>query len=244
MKNYLKSFRYALAMLIIGLCPMGLGVIFVVILGEKYSSFIMALSMFFGALLCIFVMKKQFNISAKDVFKKPKTDELLLVISMSVIYTVITALTEYRSILSEPSDERYSLTDWIGSAFLAPVSEEIIFRFSMLTLLLISVGHSKKIVSFILVSAIWAVIHFSGALPRFIDIFIVGIILSFILYKSGNIIYCITFHSIANITIYIISYNSTFLADKLWLLYVSIPLFLICIITLIHIFEKRKIVKE
>lgn len=130
MKNYLKQFGYAFVMFLAGLCPMGLGVVFVVIIGEKYSGFIMGLSMFVGALLCIFVMKKQFNISAKDVFKMPKPDELLLVIAMSVIYTVITALTEYRSVLSEPSDERYSLTDWIGSAFLAPVSEEIIFRFT------------------------------------------------------------------------------------------------------------------
>lgn len=62
-------------------------------------------------------MKKQFNISAKDAFKTSKTDELLLVISMSVIYTVITALTEYRSVLSSPSDERYSLTDAVKKLF-------------------------------------------------------------------------------------------------------------------------------
>lgn len=244
MKNYMKQFGYALVMLITGLCPMGLGVVFVGIIGEKYSSFIMGLSMFVGAVLCIFVMKKQFDISVKDVFKKPETDELLLVISMSVIYTVITALTEYRSVLSEPSDERYSLTDWIGSAFLAPVSEEIIFRFSMLTLLLMSAGRGKKIVSFILVSAIWAVIHFSGTLPRFIDIFVVGIILGIIFCKSGNIIYCMIFHSIANIAIYIISCNSTFLADKIWLLYISIPLFLACMGVLVYILDKRKIVKD
>lgn len=74
MKNYLKQFKYALVMLITGLCPMGIGVVFVVIIGEKYSSFIMGLSMFVGAVLCIFVMKKQFDISAKDVFKMPKPD--------------------------------------------------------------------------------------------------------------------------------------------------------------------------
>lgn len=244
MKNYLKQFKYALVMLIAGLCPMGIGVVFVVIIGEKYSSFIMGLSMFVGALLCIFVMKKQFNINAKDVFKMPKPDELLLVIAMSVIYTVITALTEYRSVLSEPSNERYSLTDWIGSAFLAPVSEEIIFRFSMLTLLLISAGRGKKIVSFIMVSAIWAVVHFVGTLPRFIDIFVVGIILGIIFCKSGNIIYCMIFHSIANIAIYIISCNSTFLVNKTWILYISIPLFLMCMGILVYILDKRKIVKD
>lgn len=244
MKNYLKQFKYALVMFLVGLCPMGLGVVFVVILGEKYSSFIMGLSMFVGALLCIFVMKKQFNINAKDVFKMPKPDELLLVIAMSVIYTVITALTEYRSVLSEPSNERYSLTDWIGSAFLAPVSEEIIFRFSMLTLLLISAGRGKKIVSFILVSAIWAVVHFIGTLPRFIDIVVMGIILSVVFCKSGNIVYCMVLHSVANISIYIISCNSTFLVNKTWILYISIPLFLVCMGILVYILDKRKIVKD
>ncbi|MDE5621042.1 MAG: CPBP family intramembrane metalloprotease [Ruminococcus sp.] len=105
-------------------------------------------------------------------------------------------------------------------------------------------GRSKKIISFILVSAIWAVIHFGGTLPRFIDIFVVGIILGIIFYKSGNIIYCMIFHSIANIVIYIISFNSTFLADKIWLLYISIPLFLACIGVLVYILDKRKIVKD
>ncbi|MDE6539794.1 MAG: CPBP family intramembrane metalloprotease [Ruminococcus sp.] len=244
MKSYLKQFGYAFVMLIAGLCPMGLGVVFVEIFGEKYGSFIMDLSIFAGALLCVFVMKKQFNINAKDVFKMPKPDELLLVIAMSVIYTVIIALTEYREVLSEPSDEIYNVTDWIGTGLLAPVSEEIIFRFSMLTLLLMSAGFGKKIISFILVSVIWAVIHFGGTLPRFIDIFIVGIILSIIFTKSGNIIYCMIFHSIANIVIYIISCNSTFFVDKIWLLYVSIPLFIACMATLVYLSDKRKIVKD
>ena len=244
MKSYLKQFGYAFAMLIIGLCPMGLGVIFVGIIGEKYSSFIMDFSIFIGAMLCIFVMKKQFNINAKDVFKMPKPDELLLIIVMSVIYTVITALTEYREVLAEPSDEIYSVTDWIGTGLLAPISEEIIFRFSMLTLLLTSAGLDKKIISFILVSVMWAVIHFGGMLPRFIDIFIVGIILSIIFNKSGNIIYCMIFHSIANITIYIISCTSTFFVNKIWFLYISIPLFIVYMVTLVYLSDKRKIVKD
>ncbi|MDE6502369.1 MAG: CPBP family intramembrane metalloprotease [Ruminococcus sp.] len=244
MKNYLKQFSYAFVMLLVGLCPMGLGMVFIGITGEKYSVFIMDLSVFVGGLLCVPVMKTQFNINVKDVFKMPKSDELLLVISMAVIYTVITALTEYREVLSEPSDEIYTLTDWIGSGVLALVSEEIIFRFSMLTLLLMSAGHCKKIISFIVVSAIWAIIHFGGTLPRFIDIFIVGIILSIIFTKSDNIIYCIIFHSIANIAIYIISINAKFFADKIWLLYISIPLFIVCMGTLIYIIDKRKIVKD
>lgn len=241
MKNYLKQFGYAFVMLIVGLCPMGLGVVFAGIFGEKYSSFIMDLSIFVGAILCILVMKKQFNVNAKEVLKKPKIDEMFLVVAMSLIYTVITALTEYRSVLSEPSDERYNITDWIGSAVLAPVSEEIIFRFSMLTLLLMSAGRGKKIISFILVSTIWAVIHFGGTLPRFIDIFVVGIILSVIFCKSGNIIYCMTFHSVANIAIYIVSRNSTFFVNKIWLLYISIPLFLVCTGVLVYLSDKRKI---
>ncbi|MDE5621043.1 MAG: hypothetical protein K2I80_11110 [Ruminococcus sp.] len=53
MKNYLKQFGYAFVMLITGMCPMRLGVVFVGIIGENYSSFIMGLSMFVGALLCI-----------------------------------------------------------------------------------------------------------------------------------------------------------------------------------------------
>lgn len=242
MKNYLKQFGYAFVMFITGLCPMGLGMVFVGIIGENYSSFIMNLSIFVGAMLCILIMRKQFNISVKDVFKKPKVNLLALVVLSALMYTLITAFTEYRSVLSEPSDERYALTDWIGSAFLAPISEEIIFRFSMLVLLLtVSVSTGKKTLSFILVSVMWAVIHFGGTLPRFIDIFVVGIILGIIFYKSGNIIYCMTFHSIANIAIYVVSCNSTFLVNKTWLLYISIPLLLVCIGLFTYINDKTKL---
>lgn len=244
MKSYIKQLGYAFVMLIAGLCPMGLGVVLVGIAGEKYSTLIMDLSLFAGAVLCAFIMKKQFAISAKEVFKMPKSDELLLVVAMSFVYTVITALTEYRRVLSEPSDEVYSVADWIGTAFLSPVSEEIIFRFAILTILLVSAGRSKKIVSFVLVSAVWAVIHFGGTLPRFIDIFIVGIVLCIIFTISGNILYCMIFHSIANITIYIISVNSTFLVGKIWLLYISVPLFVVLMGLFVYILNKRKIVKD
>ena len=226
MKNYLKQFTSAFDMLIIGLCPMGLGMVFAGIIGAEHIIFITDLSIFIGAFLCIMVMKTQFHINAKDVFKIPELKVSLLVTAMAVTYTIITALTEYREVLSEPSDEVYTLTDWIGSGILAPVAEEIIFRFSMLSLLLTCSGQVKKIVSSVSVSLIWAVIHFSGSLPRFIDIFIVGIILSIIFTQSGNIIYCMIFHSIANIAIYIISINPVFLSDKLWLLYIIIPLFI------------------
>ncbi|MDE6780790.1 MAG: CPBP family intramembrane metalloprotease [Ruminococcus sp.] len=244
MKGYIKQLGYAFVMLLAGLCPMGLGVVFAGITSEKYSGFIMDLSVFAGALLCMFVMKKQFNINIKDSLKKPDPKETVLIISMALAYTAIMAFTEYRSILDEPSDYRNTLTDWIGTAFLAPVSEEIIFRFSMLTLLLMSDGHRKKIVSFILVSAIWAAIHFGGDLPRFADIFIVGIILGTIFCKSGNIIYCIIFHSIANAAIYIVSCYSDFIANQMWLFYISIPLFLSCMGILVYMFDNRKIVKE
>jgi len=241
MKDYMKQFGCAFVMFFTGLCPMGLGVVIVGMTGEKYSSIIMDLSVFVGAVLCILIMKKQFSISVKKVFKKPKVNLLVLSVVSAMIYTLITAFTEYRSVLSKPSDERYSLTEWIASAFLAPVSEEIIFRFSMLTLLLMSAGRSKKIVSFVLVSAMWAVIHFGGTLSRFIDIFIVGIILSTIFTESGNIIYCMIFHSVANVSIYVISCNSTFLLHKDWLLYLSISLLLVCIGLFIYISEKTKL---
>ncbi|MCM1507591.1 MAG: CPBP family intramembrane metalloprotease [Ruminococcus flavefaciens] len=244
MKSYLKQLSRAFVMLIAGLCPMGLGMVFIGIFGEKYATLIMDLSLFVGAVLCALVMKKEFDTRVKEFFKMPKPDELLLVVAMSLVYTVITALTEYREVLSEPSDEIYSIADWAGTAVLAPVSEEIIFRFSMLTLLLVSAGRGKKIFSFGIVSAVWAVVHFGGTLPRFIDIFIVGIILSIIFTESGNIIYCMVFHSIANISIYIVSRNSLFLVNKIWLLYVSIPLFVALMGMLVYIFNKRKIVKE
>nr|MDE6834485.1 hypothetical protein [Ruminococcus sp.] len=111
MKSYLKQFTSAFVMLIIGLCPMGLGMVFAGIIGEKYVTFITDLSIFIGAVLCILVMKTQFYINAKDVLKIPELKVLLLVTAMAVTYTFITALTEYKNVLSEPSEEIYTLTD-------------------------------------------------------------------------------------------------------------------------------------
>lgn len=61
----------------------------------------------------------------------------------------------------------------------------------------------------------------------------VGITIGAIFYKSGNIIYCILFHSVA---------NSTFFVDKIWLLYINILLFPALIGTFMCITNKK--VKE
>ena len=106
----------------------------------------------------------------------------------------------------------------------------------MLTLLLVASKSSfiKKTFSIIIVSIAWMVMHFSGYLPRILDIIIIGIIIGFIYLKSENILYCIVFHVIANASTYSFANVYHWFFEREYILYISSVAFLLAAIMLFY----------
>ncbi len=241
MKEYIKRLGSAFVILIVGLCPMLLGVIYLAISSEgKYFHIIMSLSLAAGAFLCSFVMKRQYNMDIRNYIKKPKLKTSVLIVITALAYEMTALLTVYKPMLSESTDSEEILAEiagWIAAVIFSPAAEEIIFRFSLLSILLVKKSSIlRTFLTILMVSVIWSFLHFSAYLPRIIDIVAVGMIIGYIFTEYNNIFYCIFFHAAANFTVRI---PDSFLLENEYILYISLPLCLLCIFILFS--QKNKL---
>ncbi len=244
MKEYIKSLGDVFIILIVGMCPMGLGVIYSAISsGREYEGIIMSAALLAGAFLCLLVMKRQYGIHIGEHAFKPEIKTSALAVAAALFYELTALLTIYKPLISGSEDSGLSLletAEWAAAVIIAPAAEELIFRFSMLSLLFSkSKGRFQKAVSIIMISLLWTVIHLSGNLLRLADIFLVGILLGIIFLKYKNIFYCIFFHAAANFAAGI---PESFLINNGYILYISLPLSLAGIWFLI--FAKSKTSSE
>lgn len=234
MKNFFRCLGRVLIIFVVGLCPMLFGVIYSILSnGGEYESLIMSLSLLAGAFLCLLVLKRQYNIDIKKYIEKPKFKTSVLLIVMAIAYEMTVILTAYKPILSETesnNDIFIKVIECFSSVVFSPIAEELIFRFSMLSIFLIFYPNpSKKIIAILITSVMWSLVHFSGYLPRIIDIIIVGILLGSIFIKYKNIFYCVFFHFSANL---IAGIPDTFFLKNGYILYISLPLCLLCFLIL------------
>ncbi|MDE7293219.1 MAG: CPBP family intramembrane metalloprotease [Oscillospiraceae bacterium] len=240
MREYIKNLGDVFIILIVGMCPMGLGVIYSALSsGGEYEGIIMSAALLAGAFLCLLVMKRQYGISIGEHSFKPEIKTSVLAVTAALFYELTALLTIYKPILTDSDSGGLSpleIAEWAAAVIIAPAAEELIFRFSMLSLLFgKSKGRFQKAVSIMMISLLWTVIHLSGSLLRLADIFLVGILLGIIYLKYKNIFYCIFFHAAANFAAGI---PETFLINNGYILYISLPLCLAVIWFLI--FSKKK----
>ncbi|MDE6593238.1 MAG: CPBP family intramembrane metalloprotease [Oscillospiraceae bacterium] len=226
MKEYIKNLGDVFIILILGMCPMGLGVVYSALSsGREYEGIIMSAALLAGAFLCLFVMKRQYGIHIGEHAFKPDIKTSALTATAAMFYELTALLTIYRPLLSGSEGSGLSpleIAEWAAAVIVAPAAEELIFRFSMLSLLLgKSKGRFQKAVSIMMISLLWTIIHLSGNLLRLADIFLVGILLGIIYLKYKNIFYCIFFHASANFAAGI---PEAFLINNGYILYISLPL--------------------
>ena len=242
MKNYKKAIGNAIIMWIVGVSPVILPVIYCVICyimcwDDRYQDILSSVSVAVGGILAIYVMKKEYNVDIKEYLRKPDLKILMLVIVIAIFYTLVVMYVVYKSTLNgEPEIDTLTMVQLILGSTANPFGEELTFRFGMLTLLFIAAKDSrfKTIFSIIIVSLAWMVVHFSGYIPRCLDITFVGIMLSLIYMKSKNIIYCIVLHVVLNaVTFVFVAFYPWFL-EREYILYISLPLLLISAVALIY----------
>ena len=237
MKSYKKALGNAVIMWIIGVFPIFFSVIYSIIdEDENHNSIAMAISLFLGGLLAALVMSKERKVHLKDYAARPKADIFLLVVLTAFFYALCIMFIVYKNMLSgEPDGGVAEVVSLVLASTIVPIGEELIFRFAMLTILLIASNDSavKRAVSIVLVSAAWMIMHFPPSLARAADIITVGIIIGFIYLISGNIIYSIAFHIIANASVYTLACFYKQIYEREYLFYVGMVLFAACGVVLL-----------
>lgn len=225
----------ALLMWIVGVSPIILPVIYTVIcyainIDDKLSDIGMAVSTFLGGLLSIFVMKKEYQVDIKEYIRKPDTKTLILIIAGSIFYAITAMYIIYQPLLvGETEVNAFMIVELVVFSTLAPVGEELVFRFAMLTILLITAKNNrfKIMFSIVMISVLWMAMHLSEYVPRCFEITFVGIILGFIYLKSKNVIYCIVSHIVLNAVTYTFAALYHWFLEREYILYISILLFLV-----------------
>lgn len=232
MRSYKKAFGDAVIMWIVGAFPIFFSVIYSIIdKDENHNSIAMAISLFIGGLLATFVMSAEHKICLKNYAVKPRADILLLVVLTAFFYMLCIMFIIYRNVLSgEPDGGAEEVIYLVLASTIAPIGEELIFRFAMLTLLLIASNGSaiKHAVSIVLISATWMIMHFPSSFARVAELMAAGIIIGFIYLKSENIIYSIAFHITTNATVYTLACFYKQIYAREYLLYIGLALFVIC----------------
>lgn len=240
MKNFTKDLGKALIILIVGICPMGIGAVVTAFSNTGYEGVIMNFCILAGAMLSLYVMKKQFGINIKDNAAKPPLKTSLFIVTTALLYEISALLTVYKPLTAAGHSEMEmsDIIEWISAIVIASAAEELTFRFGILSLL---AGDKecfpKNAAAVILTSLIWSVIHFPNGLPRLFDLIFAGIILGYIFLKFGNIFLCILFHAVLN---FAAGLPDNLFAGREFILYISLPLFLLCIALMIFCKPCRK----
>lgn len=233
MKNYKTSLGYGLVMVMIGLCPLILGVIVTSIFkSPELETVIVPVCYLLGGTLCLLFAGKMLKVDIKSHVRKPETATLVLVIIAAIGWALADVFLVNRESLLASEQDSYSAMDYIGAfimAFISPTAEELIFRLGALTVMLAGANGSKVKTALSVVFTIlpWMLIHFPKTSKRAVDIVLVGIVISLIYIASKNVVYAIAFHMTANCVTALSMFTFRFLLAHNILLYVGIAMFVV-----------------
>lgn len=236
----------AFLMWIVGGSPIILTAIYTVIcyeinIDDKLSDIGMAVSTFLGGLLAIFIMKKEYKLDIKEYLRKPDMKILIFVITGSIFYVITAMYVIYRPLLvGEAEIDAFAIVELVFFSTLGPIGEEFIYRFAMLTILLITAKNSrfKIMFSIVMISILWMAMHLSTYIPRCFEITFVGILLGLLYLKSKNVIYCLVSHVVLNAVTYIFAAVYPWFLERKYILYISMPLFLVSAVALVYHLHK------
>ncbi len=245
MRSYKKACGNAVIMWIVGAFPIFFSVVYSIIdKDENHNSIAMAISLFVGGILATLVMSIEHKVRLKNYAVKSRADILLLIVLTAFFYMLCIMFIVYRNVLSgKPDGGVAEVIYLVLASTIAPIGEELIFRFAMLTLLLIASNGStiKCAVSIVLISVAWMIMHFPSSFARVAELMVAGIIIGFIYLKSGNIIYSITFHITTNATVYTLACFYKQIYAREYLFYIGLSLFIVCgVLLLVRLNSTKK----
>lgn len=154
-------------------------------------------SMLIGTLFAFLYLKKEdvFK-SNKKVFSKPDFIILVLFLIIGLCWTIFSSQLFF-TIFPYAEEEAYDMTihDIVGATIIAPLSEELVFRFGFIEL---GKKYGKILPATILSIAVFTIIHFPD-IPSAFSILGAAFIYVYIYIKTNNIWYSIIAHFMNNL---------------------------------------------
>ena len=211
---------------------------------SNIASILASIALLIAGSLCVFVVKNQYGVKISENTQRVSVKIILLTIITAMFYVISSIFIIYKPTLNEDAElSPIIILLLVLASTIAPIGEELIYRFAMLTTM-IKIADGRKTItalSMILVTLTWTIMHFSGSLLRNIDIIFMGVILTIIYVLSKNIILSILFHCAANAFTYLLAANYKALFKIEFMPFFSIPAFIICFVLLcLTIFKGRK----
>ncbi|MBR1863511.1 MAG: CPBP family intramembrane metalloprotease [Ruminococcus sp.] len=244
MKNYKSAVGYGILMILIGMLPM-VGDVIIGMVNRSLEAYFVPICYLMGGMLCVLADKKLLKLDTGSCFRKPQLLTLALIIIAGLGWSLADVFLANRQTFENNEfvptfKEIYTMA---ATVFISPVAEELIFRLSVMTILLIAAGKSglKKVLAILISCLPWVGIHFPRTAARLADLVIVGIVISLIYMFSKNIVYCLAFHISANImTVLTVPVAKQLLANS-YLMYVGIAIVIICLpAALVRLHRKGK----
>ena len=123
----------------------------------------------------------------------------------------------------------------IDVVIIAPICEELLFRYAMFT------GFARDFspVAAVIFSATAFVLYHMNA-HQMIYQFAIGIMLSLVMYKTGNVLYCIFAHAISNTLALCIPSSITVLVTQGWFVWIAIALAIGAIVASVFVVKAFK----
>lgn len=211
---------------------------------SNIAGILASIALLIAGSLCVFVVKNQYGVKISENIQRVSVKIILLTIITAMFYVISSIFIIYKPTLNEDAElSPIIILLLVLASTIAPIGEELIYRFAMLTTM-IKIADGRKTItaaSMILVTLTWTIMHFSGSLLRNIDIIFMGVILTIIYVLSKNIILSILFHCAANAFTYLLAANYKALFKIEFMPFFSIPAFIICFVLLcLTIFKGRK----
>ena len=158
MKDYKTTIGASLLMLMIGLCPLIFTVIARVVTGSPTAEvYGLPVSYMIGGIFACIAAKKIFNVNVGDHIRKPELKIMLLIIAAAVCYSVADIYIVNRASLLGNAQDSYSASEiytLLTTAFMAPISEELIFRLGMLSALTYKFFFAREYILYIALAAL------------------------------------------------------------------------------------------
>lgn len=231
MKANKNAAAYGVLMLILGMCPLLISTILSAATGSELAEIIsLPLCYLLGGTICLLFATKGLKADTKRYFKRPDCLTLSLAALAGMGWSLADAYISNSKAIHNAVGANITGTDkyeMLTTIIIAPVAEELIFRFGMLTMFLIAAGksRSKAALGVVFTTLAWLFPHFPKNYVRMVDIIIVGILISLIYIASKNIFYCIAFHVGANlITMTCCAFAGSFVSHGIFM-YIGIAVF-------------------
>lgn len=178
----------------------------------------------------------------EDIYAQSEAIVFFEIIIMAITFQLFFFWFSYKSDTLTVNDQWLTYKNIVDLIIISPISEELLFRWSLTK---ICINDNSKIYSkviFILFTTVtWNFLH---GMEINVPVILIGLMLYLIFFKSNNILYCITMHIAINFVYFLLmspmQNKLWYIFDNSFFVYIDISLF----IFFFYVSTKRLCLKE